>query len=50
MAVGGFRHGIMCDEQGRIMMDGVVMRIAADEFYTCWLSALHRLRSVEGLL
>jgi vanillate/3-O-methylgallate O-demethylase len=37
MPVGGFRHGIMCDEQGRIMMDGVVMRIAQDEFYTCWL-------------
>ncbi len=37
MPVGGFRHGIMCDTQGRIMMDGVVMRIAQDEFYTCWL-------------
>ena len=37
MPVGGFRHGIMCDEQGRIMQDGVVMRIAKDEFYTCWL-------------
>jgi vanillate/3-O-methylgallate O-demethylase len=37
MPVGGFRHGIMCDEKGRIMMDGVVMRIAEDEFYTCWL-------------
>jgi glycine cleavage system aminomethyltransferase T len=35
LPVGGFRHGIMCDEQGRIMMDGVVMRIAQDEFYTC---------------
>lgn len=35
--VGGFRHGIMCDEQGRIMQDGVVMRIAEEEFYTCWL-------------
>ena len=37
LEVGGFRHGIMCDEQGRIMMDGVVMRTAPDEFYTCWL-------------
>jgi glycine cleavage system aminomethyltransferase T len=37
LEVGGFRHGIMCDEQGRIMQDGVVMRIAQDEFYTCWL-------------
>ena len=50
MPVGGFRHGIMCDEQGRIMMDGVVMRIAQDEFYTCWLAPLHRLRAVQGLL
>ena len=37
MPVGGFRHGIMCDEQGRIMQDGVVLRIADDEFYTMWL-------------
>ena len=28
MPVGGFRHGIMCDEKGRIMQDGVVLRIA----------------------
>ena len=38
LPVGGFRHGIMCDKQGRIMMDGVVLRTAEDEFYTCWLS------------
>jgi len=37
MPVGGFRHGIMCDEQGRIMQDGVVLRVAEDEFDTCWL-------------
>lgn len=38
LEVGGFRHGIMCDEQGRIMMDGVVMRTGTEEFYTCWLA------------
>jgi len=38
LAVGGFRHGIACDTQGRIMMDGVILRIAQDEFYTCWLA------------
>ena len=37
MPVGGFRHGIACDPQGRIMIDGVIMRTAPDEFYTCWL-------------
>ena len=37
MPVGGFRHGIMCDEKGRIMQDGVVLRLAQDEFYTMWL-------------
>jgi vanillate/3-O-methylgallate O-demethylase len=37
MPVGGFRHGIMCDEKGRIMQDGVVLRLAEDEFYTMWL-------------
>ena len=37
MPVGGFRHGIMCDEKGRIMQDGVVLRLADDEFYTMWL-------------
>jgi vanillate/3-O-methylgallate O-demethylase len=38
MPVGGFRHAIACDTQGRIMIDGVVLRIAQDEFYTCWLA------------
>lgn len=37
MPVGGFRHGIMCDDKGRIMQDGVVLRLADDEFYTTWL-------------
>ncbi|MBN1319469.1 MAG: aminomethyl transferase family protein [Thermoleophilia bacterium] len=38
MPVGGFRHAIACDTQGRIMTDGVVLRVAQDDFYTCWLA------------
>jgi glycine cleavage system aminomethyltransferase T len=37
MQVGTFRHGIMCNEQGQIMNDGVVLRTTEDEFYTFWL-------------
>lgn len=38
LKVGGSRHGIMCDEQGRIMMDGTVLRVAGDEYIAIWLS------------
>ncbi|MGH1554666.1 hypothetical protein ACRAWF_30345 [Streptomyces sp. L7] len=38
LKVGGSRHGIMCDQQGRIMMDGTVLRVAEDEFIAIWLS------------
>ena len=38
LKVGGSRHGIMCDRQGRIMMDGTVLRVAEDEFVAIWLS------------
>lgn len=37
LAVGGSRHAIACDRRGRIMIDGVLLRTAEDEFYTCWL-------------
>jgi vanillate/3-O-methylgallate O-demethylase len=48
LAPGGFRHGIMCDEQGRIFMDGVIMRITEDEFYTCWLAPAIDYRLSKG--
>jgi len=38
LPVGGFRHAIACDPQGLILIDGVVMRTARDEFYTSWLA------------
>ncbi len=38
LKVGGSRHGIMCDPQGRIMMDGTVLRVAEDEYIAIWLS------------
>ena len=37
MEVGTFRHGIMCNQWGQIMKDGVVLRTAEQEFYTFWL-------------
>ncbi len=36
--VGSGKHGIMCDERGRVMMDGVIVRLAEDEFITYWMS------------
>ncbi|MCR4436364.1 MAG: aminomethyl transferase family protein [Clostridiales bacterium] len=35
--VGKAKHGIMCYENGKIMSDGVILRIAEDEYYTVWL-------------
>jgi glycine cleavage system aminomethyltransferase T len=35
--VGKAKHGIMCYENGRIMVDGVILRIAEDKYYTIWL-------------
>lgn len=32
------KHGIMCDEAGRVMMDGVLMRTGEEEFITYWLA------------
>jgi glycine cleavage system aminomethyltransferase T len=35
--VGTSRHGIMCNEKGLDMMDGMILRTAEDEVYTYWL-------------
>ena len=35
--VGTGKHGIMCTQDGLIMMDGVIIRTAEDEFITYWL-------------
>ena len=35
--VGGIRHGIICNEKGQIMTDGVIMKIADDTYRTYWL-------------
>lgn len=35
--VGTARHGIMCNEEGLDMMDGVILHTAEDEVYTYWL-------------
>jgi len=36
--VGQIRHGVLCDEQGRILTDGVIARIADDTYRTYWLA------------
>ena len=38
LKVGGSRHGLMCDERGRILMDGTVLRTGDEEFTAIWLS------------
>jgi glycine cleavage system aminomethyltransferase T len=35
--VGGTKHGIMCNEEGLNMMDGIIIRTAEDEVMTYWL-------------
>lgn len=36
--VGKIRHGILCNEKGQIMNDGVIMKIAEDTYRTYWLN------------
>ncbi|OJX67999.1 MAG: hypothetical protein BGO95_06520 [Micrococcales bacterium 73-13] len=38
LRVGGIRHGIMLDDEGRILADGVVMRTGEEEYLATWLS------------
>lgn len=35
--VGGIKHGLCCDEQGRIIQDGVIIRTGEDEVITYWM-------------
>jgi glycine cleavage system aminomethyltransferase T len=37
MKVGSIRHAIMCNDDGYILTDGVVMKIADDHYRTYWL-------------
>lgn len=36
--IGGGKHGIMCDEHGRDMIDGLLLRTGEDEFITYWMA------------
>lgn len=38
MTVGSIRHGVLCNEKGQILTDGVVMMIGENAFRTYWLS------------
>lgn len=45
--VGSGKHAIMCNEDGLLMMDGVLVRLAEDDFITYWMApyiayALHK--------
>lgn len=35
--IGMIKHGVCCDEQGRIMQDGVIIRTGEDEVITYWM-------------
>lgn len=37
-AVGTGKHGIMCDDLGRVMSHGVLLRTGAEEFVSYWMS------------
>jgi glycine cleavage system aminomethyltransferase T len=32
------KHAIMCNEKGQVMMDGVLVRLAEDDFITYWMA------------
>ncbi|MFY9140816.1 MAG: hypothetical protein WAO30_08720 [Thermacetogeniaceae bacterium] len=36
-SVGTIKHGVCCDEQGRIIQDGIIMRTGEDEVITYWM-------------
>lgn len=36
--IGSAKHGIMCDENGYDMIDGLLLRMSEDEYLTYWLS------------
>ena len=36
--VGGGKHGIMCNEEGLLMSDGVLLRTGEDDFVTYWMA------------
>ena len=37
-SVGTGKHAIMCNEEGLVMMDGVLLRIGEEEFITYWMA------------
>jgi glycine cleavage system aminomethyltransferase T len=36
--IGTGKHAIMCNEEGLVMMDGVLLRLGEDDFVTYWLA------------
>lgn len=38
LGMDGIRHAVMCNDDGRILSDGVVLRIAEDRYRTYWLN------------
>ncbi|MEL7567443.1 MAG: aminomethyl transferase family protein [Dehalobacterium sp.] len=38
LEIGGARHGVMCNEDGILVSDGLLLRTGEDEFLTHWLA------------
>ena len=38
LEIGGGRHGIMCNEEGLLVSDGVILRTGEDEYLTYWMA------------
>src|SRR4030042_668730 len=36
--IGTGKHAIMCNEEGLVMMDGVLLRLGEDDFITYWMA------------
>lgn len=48
LTVGGIRHAIMCDEEGRIVADGVILKTGDDDYTGTWLNPAIQFRFESG--
>jgi glycine cleavage system aminomethyltransferase T len=46
--IGSAKHAVMCNEQGNIMGDGVLLRLGEEEFVTYWLAPYLPYRLMAG--
>lgn len=48
LTVGGIRHGIMCDQEGRVVADGVILKTGDNDYFGTWLNPAIQQRFEAG--